>query len=99
MLAAVAATVVLSACGASAPSGRELADELIDTLEKNGAPVSDAVKDCMHGKVADFALTDEEKVGFKDLDDVAKKASEGQEQALAIMARFQQELASCNSAG
>ena len=82
---------VLTACGASAPPARELADELIDTLE-----VSDSVKACMRTEVADFALTDEQAVVFEDLDDVAAKADGGNELALGIMADFQAALAACN---
>ena len=62
-------------------------------------PVSDAVKDCMKAEVEGFELTEEEAQGFEDLDDVAKKADEGQEQAKQIIARFEEALASCNTAG
>lgn len=88
---AVAALSVLTACGASAPPARELADEMIDTLE-----VSDAVKDCMHQEVEDFSLTEEEATGFEDLDDVAEKAAGGNELAQQIMQRFEDSLATCN---
>jgi hypothetical protein len=90
---------VLSACGASAPPARELADEIIDTLEVDGVPVSDAIKACMHAEVADFELTPEEAQGFEDFDDVAAKADGGNAQALAILDRFEAALASCNTAG
>jgi hypothetical protein len=96
LLAAVALTAVLTACGAAAPPADELANEMIDTLEQNGVPVSDEVKDCMHLKVDEFALTEEESLGFENLDDVADKAADGNEQAKRIMARFEAELASCN---
>jgi hypothetical protein len=99
VLAAVAAIAVLSGCRASAPPARELANEMIATLERDGTPLSDSVKECMRGKVTDFRLTDAEQVGFKDLDDAAKKAADGQEQALDIIARFTAELKSCNTAG
>ena len=88
---------VLTACGAAAPPAAELADEIIDTLEQNGVPVSDEVKECMHRKVDDFALTEQEATGFENLDDVADKAADGNEQAKLIMARFEAELASCNT--
>ena len=96
LLAVVAFTGVLTACGASAPPAKELADEIIDTLEENGVPVSDAVKACMHREVADFELTPEEAQGFENLDDVATKAADGNEQAKLILSRFEQSLASCN---
>ena len=96
MLAAAGLVIVMSACSASAPPAAELANELIDTLEENGVPLSDDVKACMHAKVDDFALTEEESTGFKDLSDVADKAADGNEQAKLIMARFQAELAACN---
>jgi hypothetical protein len=96
LFAVVALTGVLTACGASAPPAKELADEMIDTLEENGTPVSDSVKACMHKEVADFELTPEEAKGFDNLDDVATKAHEGNEQAKQIMQRFEQSLASCN---
>ena len=84
-------SIVLAACGASAPPADELADELIDTLD-----VSDSDKECMHREVEDFSLTAEEAVGFEDLDDVATKADEGNELAQQIMQRFEDSLASCN---
>lgn len=89
--ALVASLGVLTACGASAPPAKELADELIDTLD-----VSDEVKDCMHDEVAAFALTEEDAQGFNDFDDVAAKAADGQERALQIMADFERSLAACN---
>lgn len=89
-----ATATVLTACGSSPPPGRELADELIDTLD-----VSDDVKACMRDEVERFQLTDDELVGFEGLDDVAEKASNGQEQAEQIMQRFQDALASCNVPG
>ncbi len=88
--------VVLSACSASAPPAEELANEIIDTLEVDGVPVSDEVKACMHKEVDDFALTEQEAQGFSNLSDVAKKADAGNEQAKQIMQRFEDALASCN---
>ncbi|MET0143319.1 MAG: hypothetical protein ABW328_00810, partial [Ilumatobacteraceae bacterium] len=85
--------------GASAPPARELAHEIVDTAEVNGKPVSDAVKTCMHQAIDDFQLTETELDGFGSLDEVAKKADDGQEQAITIMDRFQEELAACNTAG
>jgi predicted NBD/HSP70 family sugar kinase len=96
LLAGVALTAVLTGCGASAPPADELANEIIDTLENNGVPVSDEIKACMHTKVDEFALTEEEAQGFENLDDVAKKADAGNEQAIQIMQRFEDALASCN---
>jgi hypothetical protein len=96
LLTAVALTGVLTACGASAPPARELADEIIDTLEQDGVPLSDEVKACMHQEVDDFQLTEQEAQGFENLDDVAQKADGGNEQALQIMQRFEDSLASCN---
>ena len=87
---------VLTGCGASAPPAKELADEIIDTLEVDGVPVSDEIKACMHKEVDDFALTEQEAQGFSDLSDVAKKADAGNEQAKQIMQRFEDALASCN---
>ena len=73
---------------------------MVDTLEgANGEPLSDDVKQCMHDAIDDFRLTEEEAQGFENLDDVAKKADDGQEQAMTIMDRFQDELASCKPAG
>jgi hypothetical protein len=87
---ALVAVGVLTACGASAPPAKELADEMIDTLE-----VSDSVKSCMHAQVADFRLSEDDAQGFKDLDDVAAKASGGNELALRIMDNFEASLAAC----
>ena len=64
---------------------------MIDTLD-----VSDSVKDCMKAEVEGFELSESEAQGFVDLDDVATKAADGQEQALQILARFRSSLASCN---
>lgn len=92
LLAVVALSFgVLTACGASAPPAKELADELIDTLE-----VSDAVKECMHAEVESFQLTEQQAQGFEDLDDVAAKAAGGNDLARSIMDDFQAALASCN---
>ena len=88
--------VVLSGCRASAPPAEELANEIIDTLEVDGVPVSAEVKACMHKEVDDFALTEQEAQGFSNLSDVAKKADAGNEQAKQIMQRFEDALASCN---
>ena len=88
---AVVALSVLTACGASAPPARELANELIDTLD-----VSDGVKNCMYAKVDDFSLTEDQAQGFEDFDDVAAKAAGGNELALGILDDFEAALASCN---
>ncbi len=84
------ATGVLTACGTSAPPAKELANEMVDTLD-----VTDEVKACMHQEIADFALTEQQALGFTDLDDVATKADEGNEQAIQIMDDFEAALASC----
>ena len=88
---AVASLAVLTACGASAPGARELATEMVDTLD-----VSDSVKACMNREVEDFSLTEEQATGFSDFDDVAAKAADGNELALQIMGDFQSALAACN---
>jgi hypothetical protein len=90
VIAAVLATGVLTACGTSPPPAKELADEMVDTLD-----VSDEVKACMHREIEDFSLTDEQLLGFTDLDDVAEKADGGNEQAIAILDDFEAALASC----
>ena len=88
---AVVAVSVLTACGASSPPAKELALELVDTLD-----VSDAVKACMRTEVEEFSLTEEQAQGFTDFDDVAAKAAGGNETALAIMSDFEVALAACN---
>lgn len=88
----VVALSVLTACGASAPPAKELADEVIGTLD-----VSDAVKACMRAEVADFSLTEQELAfGFKNLDEVAEAANGDNQQAFDILAKFQAALAACN---
>ena len=99
LFAAAGLVALLTACGASAPPADELANEMIDTLEVNGVPVSDEIKVCMHGKVEEFQLTDDELSGFDSFDDVAAKAADGQQQAITIMDRFEASLASCNDLG
>lgn len=89
--AAALSLTVLTACGASAPPAKELADEMIDTLD-----VSDDVKACMHQAVADFSLTEQQAQGFEDFDDVATKADGGNELAIQIIADFEASLAACN---
>ena len=81
---------VVTACGASSPPARELAHEMVDTLD-----LSDDVKDCMHDRVDSFALSEEDALGFTDLDDVAAKADGGNERAIQIMNDFQASLAGC----
>lgn len=65
---------------------------MVATLEN----VSESVKDCMRQEIDDFSLTEEQATGFNDFDDVATKASEGNELALQILTDFQDALASCN---
>ncbi|MEY2959978.1 MAG: hypothetical protein RLZZ01_2546 [Actinomycetota bacterium] len=89
MLVAVAG-LAAAGCGSAAPPGRELAVELIATLD-----VSDEVKACMTEAVETFALTEEQAVGFEDFDDVAAKADAGNELALRILADFEDSLAAC----
>ncbi|MFZ8999034.1 MAG: hypothetical protein ACO225_11610 [Ilumatobacteraceae bacterium] len=79
-----------SACGSAAPPAKELADELIATLD-----VSDAVKACMTDAVESFTLTEEQAAGFEDFDDVATKAAAGNELALRILVDFEDSLAAC----
>ena len=90
---AVVALSVLTACGASAPPAKELADELIDTLTE----LPPEVRNCMHDKVANFGLTESEAQSFKDFDDVAEKAAAGNEQARLIIGQFESALATCNN--
>ena len=91
ILSAVALSMtVLTACGASAPPAEELALEVIDTLD-----VEESVKACMRDEVTGFTLTDEEAVGFVDLDDVAAKAAGGVEQAQNIIDDLEAALAAC----
>jgi hypothetical protein len=80
---------VLTACGASAPPGKELADEMIETLE-----VSDTVKECMHEAAADFQIAPDS--GFESFDDMAQKAADEQPQAVAVLAEFEAALDDCN---
>lgn len=87
----VVALSVLTACGVSSPPAKELANEMIDTLD-----VSESVKACMHAEVEDFSLSEEQAQGFEDFDDVAAKAADGNEVALGIMEDFQFALAACN---
>ena len=70
---------------------------MIDTLERNGEPLSDSVKQCMHDVVENFRLTEEEAQGFEDFDEAADKAADGQEQAKRIMDRFEAELRDCTT--
>jgi hypothetical protein len=92
-LIAVFAGVVmaLTACGTSPPPGKELAGEIVDTLD-----VSDTVKACMRTKVDEFTLTEAEANDFENLDDVAKKADNDNAAAKQIMQRFEDSLATCN---
>ena len=88
---AVASLTLLAACGASSPPARELAHEMVDTLD-----VSESVKSCMHDEIDGFSLTEEQAQGFEDFDDVADKAAGGNELARTILQDFEDSLASCN---
>lgn len=88
---AVVGVSLLTACGASAPPAKELADEMVETLD-----VDQSVKDCMHDKIANFSLTEEQAQGFEDFDEVAAKAAGNNELAIGILAQFEAALASCN---
>ncbi len=88
---AVVAVSVLTACGASAPPAKELAHEMVDTLDD----ASDSVKACMHAKIDDFTLTEEQAQGFEDFDEVATKAAGENELAIGILAQFEAALDSC----
>lgn len=89
---AVVSVGFLTACGTSPPPADELAHETVDAADG----ISDAVRECMHARVDEFELTETERQGFDNLDDVFNKAAEGQEQALTIVDRFQADLESCN---
>ena len=91
MLSAIVLSVaMLTACGAAAPPAEELALEMIDTLD-----LDEPVKVCMREKVAAFRLTDDQAVGFKDLDDVAGKAADGNQLAQDIIDDLERALARC----
>ena len=81
---------ILTACGASAPPAEELALELIETLD-----VDESAKACMRDEVTGFTLTEEQAQGLENLDDVAQKAADGNEQAQNIMDAFEASLAAC----
>jgi hypothetical protein len=102
---AVAATGLLSACGASAPPARELADEMIDTLD-----VSDEVKACMHEELQAFSVGGEGAT-FSSLDAAAESAaaaearleedpdasvSPNEQAAMQIIDDLEAQLATCN---
>lgn len=80
----------LAACGNPAPPAKELAVEMIDTLNE-----SENVKACMRQRVEEFTLTPEEATGFEDFDDVAAKADGGNVLAQQVIARFESQLAAC----
>lgn len=71
---------------------------MVDVAEDaSGNPLSESVKACMHETIDAFTLTETELQGFKNLDDVFEKADEGQDQAQAIVDRFEAELALCTT--
>ena len=97
VVVAVVSVGFLTACGTSPPPADELAHETVDAARgPDGEPLSDAVRECMHARVDEFELTETERQGFDNLDDVFNKAAEGQEQALTIVDRFQADLETCN---
>jgi hypothetical protein len=96
--AAVVSLSVLTACGASAPPGKELAVELIDTMEFGLDPESDAdeiesIRTCMRAEVENFAIDPQD--GFSSFDDVAERAADEQPRAVEIMGEFADALAGC----
>ena len=65
---------------------------MIDTLT-----VDESIKVCMRDVVDNFEPPEAaQDAGLKSLDDVAKKADEGNEQALTLLAEFQADLDRCN---
>lgn len=94
-------SVFLLGCTNRPPPTDEFANEVIDSLT-----VPDSVKECMHGVVDSFTLTDGEKQKFGDLtgaadaaaklDPKAEKQDETAVAGQAVIDRFQQELAACN---
>ena len=99
LAAVLLAVTTLAACGATPPPAEELANELIETAERNGVPLSDGVKACMRTAVDEFRLTEDEANDFKDLSGVFDKADDNQSEALAIVDRFREALEACNTAG
>lgn len=100
LAAALVSLGFLTACTTSSPPADELAHEMIDAANgPDGQPLSEAERDCMHDRVDDFELTEDEEAGFGDLDDVFNKAANGQEAALEIVARFQADLTTCRGVG
>ena len=91
---AAASLGLLTACGASAPPGKELAVEMIESLDEEDGITEDQ-KACMVDEVEAFTLSEEDAQGFEDFDDVADKAAGGNERAIQIMNDFQAALASC----
>ncbi len=91
---AAASITVLSACGASAPPAKELANEMVDTMVDRG-DITESEGTCMHQEIDDFGLTEEQATGFSDFDDVAEKAAGDNELAKSILADFEAALASC----
>ena len=86
LLAAPAAAVVLTACGASAPPAKELAIEVIDSMVTSGE-ISEAVAVCMREKVGTYS--------GDELDEIAERANGGNTDALADLDEFQADLAAC----
>ena len=97
---AVVSLGFLTACGTSPPPADELAHEMIDAARgPDDQPLSEAERDGMNAKVDDFELTEDEQVGFSDLNDVFEKAAGGNEEAMEIVARFQADLTTCRGVG
>lgn len=80
------AAVVLAACGTSAPPAKELAVEVIDSMELRGE-ISEAAAACMRDKVEAYT--------GKQLDEIAERADAGNTEALAELDTFQADLAAC----
>ena len=86
LLAAPAAAVVLTACGASAPPAKELAIEVIDSMVTSGE-ISEAVAVCMREKVGTYS--------GDELDEIAERAASDNAEALGQLDQFQADLAAC----
>jgi hypothetical protein len=83
---AVLAAGVLTACGASAPPAKELAIEVIDSMEQREEITAEAAI-CMRAEV--------EKFEGETLDDIAALADAGDTRGLEALAEFEAALTAC----
>jgi len=84
---ALVAVMGLSAC-ASTPSSKRVAEDMVDRMVVQGQ-ISEATGECMREQIDEYSPDD--------LQGIAESADAGNTDGVAALARFERDLAACNS--